>query len=198
MNLFSRIVDLLLLNFLFVLTSLPVLTMGASLTALFSVTLKLVKNEESYVSRDYFRAFKKNFRQATISFWSFLLIIALLSGNVMISFQQSGSFYLVLRMVSLLFLIFVGIYFLYFFPVLARFYFTTRQILLHIPHMILAHFSDFVLLIVMLIPLLFLSVYSLYTAASIIVFGCVCGFSIYAYVMSMLFRRIFKPYEISS
>lgn len=81
MNLFSRIVDLLLLNFLFVITSLPVLTLGASLTALFSVSLKLVRNEESYVSRDYFRAFKKNFCQATVSFWAFSLIIALLAGK---------------------------------------------------------------------------------------------------------------------
>ena len=122
MNLFSRIVDLLLLNFLFVITSLPVLTLGASLTALYSVSLKLVRNEESYVSRDYFRAFKKNFCQATVSFWAFSLIIALLAGNLMISFQQAGNFYLVLRMISFLFMIFIGIYFLYFFPVLARFY----------------------------------------------------------------------------
>lgn len=198
MNLFSRIVDLLLLNFLFVITSLPVLTLGASLTALFSVSLKLVRNEESYVSRDYFRAFKKNFCQATVSFWAFSLIIALLAGNLMISFQQAGNFYLVLRMISFLFMIFIGIYFLYFFPVLARFYFTTRQILLHIPHMIFTHFSDFVLLVVLLIPLIFFSVYSLFTAICIVVFGCVCGFSVCAYVMSMLFRRIFEPYEISA
>ena len=168
MNLFSRIVDLLLLNFLFVITSLPVLTLGASLTALFSVSLKLVRNEESYVSRDYFRAFKKNFCQATVSFWAFSLIIALLAGNLMISFQQAGNFYLVLRMISFLFMIFIGIYFLYFFPVLARFYFTTRQILLHIPHMIFTHFSDFVLLVVLLIPLIFFSVYSLFTAICIV------------------------------
>ena len=204
MNLFSRIVDLLLLNFLFVITSLPVLTLGASLTALYSVSLKLVRNEESYVSRDYFRAFKKNFCQATVSFWAFSLIIALLAGNLMISFQQAGNFYLVLRMISFLFMIFIGIQkdtspaVLYFFPVLARFYFTTRQILLHIPHMIFTHFSDFVLLVVLLIPLIFFSVYSLFTAICIVVFGCVCGFSVCAYVMSMLFRRIFEPYEISA
>lgn len=198
MNFFSRVVDLLLLNFLFVITSLPVFTLGASLTALFSAAMKLVRNEESYVSKDYFRAFKTNFRQATVSFWAFALVLALLSGNLMISYQQSGSFYLVLRMISFLFVIFIGIYFLYFFPVLARFYFTTRQILLHIPHMILTHFSNFILLIILLIPLIFLCVYSLFTATCVIVFGCICGFSVYAYVMSMLFRKIFEPYEISA
>lgn len=198
MNFFSRVVDLLLLNFLFVITSLPVFTLGASLTALFSAAMKLVRNEESYVSKDYFRAFKTNFRQATVSFWAFALVLALLFGNLMISYQQSGSFYLVLRMISFLFVIFIGIYFLYFFPVLARFYFTTRQILLHIPHMILTHFSSFILLIILLIPLIFLCVYSLFTATCVIVFGCICGFSVYAYVMSMLFRKIFEPYEISA
>ena len=41
---------------------------------------------------------------------SLLQIIALLAGNLMISFQQAGNFYLVLRMISFLFMIFIGIF----------------------------------------------------------------------------------------
>ena len=51
-DMFSRIFELLLLNLLFVLTSLPLVTVGASMTALFSVNLKLVKNEESYIAKE--------------------------------------------------------------------------------------------------------------------------------------------------
>lgn len=168
------------------------------LTALFSVSLKLVRNEESYVSRDYFRAFKKNFCQATVSFWAFSLIIALLAGKSD-DFLSTGR-KLLSGFAYDLFSVYDFYWNLFFvlFPVLARFYFTTRQILLHIPHMIFTHFSDFVLLVVLLIPLIFFSVYSLFTAICIVVFGCVCGFSVCAYVMSMLFRRIFEPYEISA
>ena len=52
-DMLSRIFELLLLNLLFVLTSLPLVTIGASLTALFAVNLKLVRNEESYIIKEY-------------------------------------------------------------------------------------------------------------------------------------------------
>lgn len=196
LNMFSRIIDLILLNFLFLLTSIPIFTLGASMTALFSVSLKMVRNEESYIARNYFHAFKKNFKQATLAFLGFAMILLLFSGNIIISYKQYGRFFIVLRMVSLLFILFVGIYFLYFFPVLARFYFTTKQILLHIPHMILTHLSAFVSLIVIMVPIIFLCVYSLYTAIFILIFGCVCGFALYAYVTSFLFRKVFEDYEL--
>ena len=68
MSFLSRIFDLIILNILFVLCSLPVITIGSSLTALYSVTLKMVRNEESYIFRSFFKSFKENFRQ-TISIW---------------------------------------------------------------------------------------------------------------------------------
>ena len=59
MSFLSRIFDLIILNILFVLCSLPVITIGSSLTALYSVTLKMVRNEESYIFRSFFKSFKE-------------------------------------------------------------------------------------------------------------------------------------------
>ena len=42
----NRLADLLLLNILWLITSIPLLTIGASTTALYYVTLKCVRNEE--------------------------------------------------------------------------------------------------------------------------------------------------------
>ena len=97
LNMFSRIIDLILLNFLFLLTSIPIFTLGASMTALFSVSLKMVRNEESYIARNYFHAFKKNFKQATLAFLGFAMILLLFSGNIIISYKQYGRFFIVLR-----------------------------------------------------------------------------------------------------
>ena len=60
------------LNLLWILCSIPVFTIGASTTALYYVTLKMAKNEEGRLAATFFRAFRENFRQATV-LWLILL-----------------------------------------------------------------------------------------------------------------------------
>lgn len=195
-NLFSKIVDLLLLNILFLVTSIPLITLGASVTALFSVNLRLVKNEESYIVKDYFHAFRQNFRQATLPFVLFFIMIALFTSNIMISLNNPGVPSLLLGGFSLMFLILTGIGFLYYFPVLARFKFTSLQIIRHIPHMIVTQFKFFVLLIILNIPVIFLCLYSVYTLLFVLIAALIIGCSFFTYIESILFRKIFAPYEI--
>lgn len=80
----SRIGDLVLLNILFLFSSIPVFTIGASTTALYSVTKKMTKNEEGYIARSYFKAFKENFKQSTIMWLILLMIILILSADLYI------------------------------------------------------------------------------------------------------------------
>ena len=197
MNLFSRISDFLLLNFLFIITSLPVITLGASITALYSVNLKMVKNEESYIARDYFKAFQRNFKIATPAFLFFLIAGILMSANIWISFRMSGSFYMVLRVLAGLVLLYLVICAKYFFPILARFDFTSKQVWMHIPHMIVTHAGSFLFLVLLNTPVIVLLMYSMYTAAFILLIGCIFGFAIFTYVESFLFRKIFKNYELT-
>lgn len=56
----GKLVDLLVLSGLWVILSLPVVTIGASTAALYYVTLKLASNEEGYTVRSFFHAFKEN------------------------------------------------------------------------------------------------------------------------------------------
>ena len=66
MRFLSRLCDLIILNLLCIVCCIPIITAGASITALFSVTLKMVKGEESYIAKGFFKGFKDNFKQATI------------------------------------------------------------------------------------------------------------------------------------
>lgn len=197
MDMLSKLMDILMLNFLFILTSIPIFTIGASLTALFSVNMRLTHDEESYINRNYFHAFRQNFLQATGAFLLFVLIGALLGANFLISYQLSGFFAAFLRATAVVFLVLLFVIFLYYFPVLARFQFTQKQILLHIPHMILTQYRSFIPLLIMNIPILFLCLYSVYTAFFVLIFGCIIGFSLFTYAESFLFRTIFQPYERS-
>ena len=68
------------LNLLWALCSLPIVTVGASTTALYYASLKVVRDEESHVGAHFFRAFRENFRQATV-IWLILLGVGLFLGG---------------------------------------------------------------------------------------------------------------------
>ena len=67
------------LNALWLVCSLPIFTIGASTTALYYACLKIIRGEESYPARMFFRAFRENFRQAT-RIWLILLGVGLFLG----------------------------------------------------------------------------------------------------------------------
>ena len=75
-----------LLDLLFVVTSLPVFTIGASLTALNYACMKLTDDEGSVVS-NYFSSFKSNFRQAT-GIWMIYLVFGALWVFAMIFYNN--------------------------------------------------------------------------------------------------------------
>lgn len=72
----STVADVMVLNLLFIATSLPVVTLGASLTALNFTAMRIATGECNSVTNDYFRSFRRNFRQATV----IGLVLALLAG----------------------------------------------------------------------------------------------------------------------
>ena len=67
------------LNLLWLVCSLPVFTAGAATAALYDVTLRLAREEDPPVTTRFFKAFRENFRQATI-LWLILLGIGALLG----------------------------------------------------------------------------------------------------------------------
>jgi uncharacterized membrane protein YesL len=64
------------LNLLWLVCSLPIVTIGASTTALYYVTLKIAENEEGDITQQFFRSFKANFKQATV-LWLILLAVGI-------------------------------------------------------------------------------------------------------------------------
>ena len=59
----SLVSDLLMLNVLFIITCLPIVTIGPALTALYSVSLDMIRKRYPTISSSYFKAFKKHFKQ---------------------------------------------------------------------------------------------------------------------------------------
>ena len=74
MQVLARLSDLVILNFLYLITCIPVFTIGAANTALYSVCFRMLR-EEGGVVKPYFRAFRDNFRQGT-GIWLILLLFS--------------------------------------------------------------------------------------------------------------------------
>ena len=64
----NKVADLCILNIICLVCCIPIVTAGASITAMYYVTLKMVRNEEAYIVRSFFKSFKdiSNRRQLLI------------------------------------------------------------------------------------------------------------------------------------
>ena len=64
----GNLADVFIVSVFWIICSLPVITIGASTTAMYYVTLKLASNQEGYTTRSFFKSFRENFKKAT-SIW---------------------------------------------------------------------------------------------------------------------------------
>ena len=66
MRTLSTIADLIILNLLTVLCSLPIITAGTAIIALNTVSLRIIRNEDGSLMKDFFQAFTKNLKKGTL------------------------------------------------------------------------------------------------------------------------------------
>ena len=103
----SRVLDILKLNFLWILGSLPVFTIGASTTALYYTVHKSIRGDRGYTTRTFFGAFRDNFKAATLPYLIWLAVMIILGCDAYITYQvlKTGSmkgafFYFFLIMIA--------------------------------------------------------------------------------------------------
>ena len=118
----SKITDIILIGFYFIVCSLPIFTIGASATGLYYATNKCIYRGRGYTT-EFFHSFKENFKQSTLSWLVFMAIFAILGGDIYITrhlispdspFAAASLFFLVL-------FVFTIIWAIYHFAYIARF-----------------------------------------------------------------------------
>ena len=78
----SKVTDAALMSFLWLLTSLPLVTIGASTAAFYSYTLKQVTNQEGSLVKSYFSAFRAHFKRATLLWLLLVWCAALIAADL--------------------------------------------------------------------------------------------------------------------
>jgi len=190
----SRVADLMILNVLWIICCLPIVTIGAATTALHYVTLKMVKNEESYIVKSYFKSFRENFKQSTliwiIMFVLFLIFVFDLIILGSITFQFSN----IIRYVILAMIFVYVMVLLYVFPVTSKFYNSTKNIFKNSFLMSIKHLPYTLLMLVITIgPFIILLFVSGAFQYGLLIFILV-GFSLIAFCNSYFFNKIFDRY----
>lgn len=128
MNFVNKVLHLVWLNVLWLLCSIPVVTIGASTTAMYYVAMRMVRDEEGYIARDFFHSFKENFRQATVAWIILLAFFIMITVNW---YACSGSPNDLIRIASFLFLSLLLIFLMisaYIFPLLSQFQTTLPEL----------------------------------------------------------------------
>jgi uncharacterized membrane protein YesL len=195
----TKLADVMILNFLFIVTSLPVVTLGASLTALNFTAMRIGSGECVSVSSDYFRSFRTNFRQATL----IGLVLALLAGVLAAWYVVLNSFALdPLAELCLLALWYVlafnfAVMALFVFPYLAMFEGRTRDVLRNARLMSWKH--PFTSLTALAVTGLCVTTTLFYPqVAGFGLLWLLVGFAGIAVVNGLLFTRVFSTYIAAS
>lgn len=191
----SKLVDLVILNILFLICCIPIVTIGASTTALYGVTKKMAKKREGYIVRNFFKLFQENFKQSTI-----MWLILFVAGTIptidlyIINEMPTGMGQKVLQGFALLAMIFVLFVFLYAMALQSTFENTVKNTLKNAFLMGLGHFPwTLLILFVALSPLLSLIVMGNNWSTELFVMLLI-WFSGGAYINSYVFNHIFEKY----
>lgn len=197
-GLFSRIFgflgQLVAINLLWIVCTIPVITAGASTTALFYCTLKIHKDGECRPIHDFWKSFKQNFKQATV-IWLFLIVAAFViyfeakAVPTMPGIMPTLFSYLLLA-VSMTFAMAA----LYIFPTLAAFENKITKLVLNAFYFSVKNLL-YVLAVALItvMPMFFTLVDAKLFPVYLLVW-LLCGFSLTALADSWFFWKLFRPY----
>lgn len=191
MRFLSKFCDLMLLNILFIITSIPIFTIGASLAAMYKITLDIVTNDDPYIIRGYFKAFKKNFKQATLIWLPILFALLFFAIDLYVVYNiiDPGYSYLQFPIWIIMFVILSIV--IYAFPMIGRYEATIKQILKNSVLLSVANIPVTIMILAIYAGIAYLaslSAKALITAFSIFLFF---GFSAIAFYNSLFLIRIF-------
>lgn len=188
----TKVADLMILNFLTILFCIPIVTAGAAFTALHYQVLKMVRNEDTYVTKGFFKSFKENFRQAT-TIWIVILLAVLfiIFDYTVIGFSEEGGVLYWYGVVLGAMVIFLAFTVSMVFPVLARFSNTIMRTIRNAMAISVWKFPRTILMLIMYaIPMMIL-LYVLPLLPLVLMFGI----SVPAFFSAKLYSGVFKKLE---
>lgn len=193
MVLLARFADLMLLNILYLVTCIPIITIGSATAALYTVVFKIGTRREHGAVLPYFRAFRANFRQGCILWLALAFVSACLLFDAALFYRMSGGVrYLCVPFALLLVLALLTAGYL--FPLVSLFENSAVGTIKNALALCLAHLPrSAAVLAVNAFPFALLAVSPLVFFYAGFIWLAVY-FSAGAYINSLLLRKVFQPF----
>lgn len=181
--------NIVLLNILWLVCSLPVITMGASTTALIYACMKLHRRE-GYVCANFFHSFRENWKQATALFLIFLFAGVMLGADMILGNQMGTDFGRLLRAAACIVAVPYFITLLYVFAVQSRFVNSVKNTIRYAFFVGLRNIGDTIQMALIVALLVWLN-------TTIVLFNyltIVFGVGLTAYFCTAYYERVFRKY----
>ena len=184
----NKIVDCVCLSFLWLLLCIPVVTAGAATTALYYTVNKVIRNNRSYIWKEFWHAFRTNFKQSTLV-WLILIFIYVIMGidcYIMFQYAKAGVSYGSLYIVFAVLMLIVTMWANYLFPYMARFENTLKAVLKNCVIMALLNLGKSVVLLVLFLAALVVT-YVFFPAIMILP-------AVYMLLANFILEKVFVKY----
>ncbi|MBR3770682.1 MAG: DUF624 domain-containing protein [Clostridium sp.] len=190
-----QFVDLLVLNFMWILCSIPLITIGASTAAAAAVTMKMAKDEESYIAKQFLKEFKRNWKQGTI-LWGMILLsaYALYLDVQILKASENPSLLVICMTMGLIFL--MVICFTYSFALIARYENSIPNTIRNSMKIVMQYFGRTLVLLFSIALIIVVLNFTEVMIFFMIIIGPGCIFYTYGYFCRQLFERIEKEQSL--
>ena len=190
----NKAADFAILNLLFIVCSIPVVTLGASLSAMQYVCIKMQDKEEGYVWRTFLKAFRDNVKKATVIWLVMLVMLIVIGTDFWFVQMMSGAAAQASRVLVMLGAFIWIMIFLYVFPLQARFENTVMRTFTNALFLAIANIPRTLLMIVILIAVFVATGWNAYTLSYGLLFWLLAGFAVLCRIFTQIrtgaFRRI--------
>jgi len=189
---FAEVADLMVLNVLTILCSLPIFTIGAATSALHTILIRKVRKEDPTIFKPYFRAFRNNFKQATLLWLPMLFVLAAITLDYIFLKDLGGIAGALITTLLAIAAVLWQAMFIYVFSLQARFENTNRQIFKNARLMAIGAFPRTVAMVaISLIPLAILY----FIGDSFLPFLLMLGVSVPAFLCAKIYVPFFQRFE---
>lgn len=192
----ATVFNLMMLNVMWFICSLLVVTMGAATTALNYTCIKMRRDEDTSIVRLFFGSFFRNIRQALVLWTGLLIVLIVLITGLVQLVPLEGSMYSVLRGALLLIIVLWAIVFTYVFMVLSRFDNTIFNTVRNAVFLSITHFKETMqLLLIDVLLMVALPYASFMLAPALLPIFIFIGVPTVAYFNAGIFnKKIFNAY----
>ncbi len=192
MRALSRIVDLAVLNIFTIVSALPVITLGASMTAMNNVLIHFIRNDESYIVSMFKKSFKINFRQAVPEGLMAIAVALITAVDLWFLHSMNSRAVTLLMIVISVVAAFILTAFVYVFALQSRYENTIRGTIVNAFRLALGNLPRTVVMMIVWISWIFLMRF-LNKAAPLVIF--LYGFTFPGYICALIYEPIFTGLE---